>query len=82
MIDARKLKVGDVVKYREYVFTIYHTNGQGAYGHSERAEKDGRYHDGSASGVSTPSKNRYGCWNFWFHTDWNINKVNTFKGNI
>lgn len=82
MIDARKLKVGDVVKYGGHVFTIYHTNEEGAYGHSKTAEKDRKHHDGSASKVRTPSKNGCGCWNFWFHTDWNIEKVNTFKGNV
>lgn len=81
MIDARKLKVGDMVKHHEYVFTIYHTDEKGAYGHSKAAEGDRKRHDGSASGTRTPSKNGCGCWNFWFHTDWDIKKINTFKGN-
>lgn len=80
MIDARELKVGDVVKYREHVFTIYHTDERGAYAHSKTAEKDDQYHNGSSSGVKTPAER--GCWNFWFEDHWDIEKVNTFKGNV
>lgn len=82
MIDARKLKVGDMVKYGVYVFIIYHIDEIGAYGHSKTSEKDRKHHNGSSSGVRTPSKNGYGCWNFWFDADWGIEKVNIFKGNV